>query len=182
MKAGKSDALLQVADNYAQRSMPVYLITAAKDDRAGQGKIVSRDGAVHDAYTFNPNTDIFKQIALAIEVNNHKCVLIDNAHWLTKTQVWQLSKIVDMLQIPVMCYGLRTDYQGALFAGASELLALADDLREIRAICHCGRKATMVVYRDKNGEVLKEGPQEIIEDDSAYESMCRRHWREMVGK
>jgi len=182
MKAGKSDSLLQVASNYGLQSMPVYLMTADKDDRSGSGKIRSRDGVSHEAYTFTPDTDIFQQIALAVEVNNYKCILIDNAHWMSKRQVWQLSKVVDMLRIPVMCYGLRTDFKGDLFEGASELLALADDLREIRAICHCGRKATMVIRRATDGAVMTNGPQEIIEDDGAYESMCRRHWRELVGK
>jgi len=181
MNAGKSTVLLQAAYNYNERGMQTYLLTANFDHRSGPGKIASRIGIDAEADTFSQETDLFAMIEARIAKSEIACVLVDEAQWMTKEQVWQLARAVDDLGVPVMCYGLRVDFQGELFPGSATLLALADEMREIRTICHCGRKATMVIRQDENGEAMMAGPQIQVGGNETYVSLCRRHWREAVG-
>ena len=183
MNAGKSTILLQASHNYQERGMQTLLLTAKLDTRAGLGLIASRIGLSAEALTFRDDTNLFSLIKKSKLEKKCSCVLVDEAQFLSRVQVWQLAKIADMLDIPVMCYGLRTDFQGKLFPGSGELLAIADDIREIRTICHCGRKATMVVRQSENGTVVKDGAQIEIGGNDKYISLCRRHWSEaMDGK
>jgi len=181
MNAGKSTLLLQAAYNYRERGMETYLLTARLDHRAGPGRIASRIGIEAPADTYAPDTDLFAAIEARRADAPVACVFLDEAQFLTKPQVWQLARAVDDLAVPVMCYGLRVDFRGELFPGSAALLALADEMREARTICHCGRKATMVVRQDEAGEVLKDGAQVQIGGNETYVSLCRRHWREAVG-
>jgi thymidine kinase len=182
MNAGKSTNLLQVAHNYGEQKMVTYLLTAALDDRSGEiGKITSRIGIEKDAQTYQADTDLFVKLSAEV-VAGTAAVLIDEAQWLSDAQVWQLAKFVDTKKVPVMCYGIRTDFQGKLFPGSEALLAIADELREIRTICHCGRKATMVLRLDENGVVVKDGPQNYVGGNESYKSVCRRHWLEAMGE
>ena len=181
MNAGKSTLLLQAAYNYRERGMETYLLTARLDHRAGPGRIASRIGIEAPADTYAPDTDLFAAIEARRADAPVACVFLDEAQFLTKLQVWQLARAVDDLAVPVMCYGLRVDFRGELFPGSAALLALADEMREARTICHCGRKATMVVRQDEAGEVLKDGAQVQIGGNETYVSLCRRHWREAVG-
>ena len=179
MNAGKSTLLLQASYNYRERGMATLLLTAAHDDRAGHGRIASRIGIADDALTFTPETDLFALIA--DQGRGAACIFLDEAQFLTEAQVWQLARVADDLHQPVMCYGLRVDFRGRLFPGSAALLALADDLREVRTICHCGRKATMVVRQDEQGRALREGAQVQIGGNETYVSLCRRHWRAAMG-
>lgn len=179
MNAGKSTLLLQASYNYRERGMATLLMTAALDDRAGSGRIASRIGIADAALTFDTGTDLLALIA--DRGAGCACIFIDEAQFLTRDQVWQLARVADDLDIPVMCYGLRVDFRGELFPGSSALLALADDLREVRTICHCGRKATMVIRRDDAGQPITEGAQVQVGGNETYVSLCRRHWREAVG-
>ncbi|MHA3914119.1 thymidine kinase [Halovulum sp. GXIMD14793] len=181
MNAGKSTILLQASHNYNERGMQTYLLTADFDDRAGTGRIGSRIGIGAEADTFNDSADLFEMIRNRLAAGPCACVLLDEAQWLTEDQVWQLARAVDDLNVPVMCYGLRVDFRGKLFPGSATLLALADEMREVRTICHCGRKATMVVRRGPDGKALTEGPQIQVGGNETYVSLCRRHWREEVG-
>ena len=181
MNAGKSTVLLQAAHNYVERGMEPYLLTTGADDRAGTGRIASRIGIGSDADVFSPDTNIFEMIATKQATTDIACVFIDEAHFLTHDQVWQLARAVDDLSVPVMAFGLRVDFQGALFPGSATLLALADEMREVRTICHCGKKATMVVRQDDQGNVLKDGPQYLVGGNETYVSLCRRHWRQEMG-
>ena len=181
MNAGKSTLLLQASHNYVERGMQTYLLTANFDDRAGTGRIGSRIGIGADANTFATNTDLFQRIETRLENGPCACVFIDEAQFLSAEQVWQLARAVDDLKVPVMCYGLRVDFQGKLFPGSAALLALADEMREIRTICHCGKKATMVVRQDENGNVLKDGAQVQVGGNETYISLCRIHWRKAIG-
>ena len=181
MNAGKSTILLQASYNYRERGMHTLLFTAAFDNRAGIGRIASRIGFDSEAELYSPGDDLFERIRTAHEEQRIACAFFDEAQFLTPDQVWQLARVVDRLKIPVMCFGLRTDFQGKLFPGSSELLAVADELREVRTICFCGRKATMVVRRDTEGGALTEGNQVSIEK-SVYVSLCRRHWEEEIGR
>ncbi len=181
MNAGKSTLLLQASYNYRERGMHTYLLTAAVDGRAGPGRIASRIGIESEADTFVEDSDVFEMIRRRRRKGPVDCVFVDEAQFLTKEQVWQLARAVDDQKVPVMCYGLRVDFQGELFPGSSTLLALADEMREARTICHCGRKATMVVRQDKHGNVLKNGQQILIGGNETYVSLCRRHWREAMG-
>ncbi len=181
MNAGKSTTLLQASHNYNERGMQTYLLTADFDDRAGLGRIGSRIGIGAEAVTFSAGSDLYDMIRARLAQGPCACVLLDEAQWLTEDQVWQLARTVDDLNVPVMCYGLRVDFRGQLFPGSATLLALADEMREIRTICHCGRKATMVVRRGPDGKALKEGPQIQVGGNETYVSLCRRHWREEVG-
>lgn len=176
MNAGKSTVLLQASHNYRERGMNTYLLTAGLDDRVGVGKIGSRIGLEQEADIFKAGDDLYSRISESHNENSITCVLVDEAQFLTDPQVWQLARVADRLGIPVMCYGLRTDFQGNLFPGSSRLLAIADVLREIRTICWCGRKATMVVRLDGEGRVLDEGDQVAIGGEESYVSLCRRHW------
>ncbi|WP_333828689.1 thymidine kinase [Pararhodobacter sp.] len=181
MNAGKSTILLQAAHNYRERGMEPYLLTARLDVRAGQGRIASRIGIGAAADSFTPEDDLFSRIAQRLADGPCACVFLDEAQFLTQAQVWQLARAVDDLGVPVMCYGLRVDFRGALFPGSAALLALADEMREVRTICHCGRKATMVVRLGPDGKALLEGAQVEIGGNERYVSLCRRHWREAAG-
>ncbi|MCV6823722.1 MULTISPECIES: thymidine kinase [Halocynthiibacter] len=182
MNAGKSTILLQASHNYIERGMQTYLLTARFDNRAGEGRIASRIGIGEPADTFETGEDLFAKIKTRLAVGPCACVFIDEAQFLEQDQVWQLARVVDDLGVPVMCYGLRVDFQGALFPGSAALLALADEMREARTICHCGKKATMVVRQDDAGNVLREGAQVQIGGNETYVSLCRRHWREAMGE
>lgn len=182
MNAGKSTILLQAAHNYRERGMAVCLLTAQFDTRAGAGRIASRIGIGEPADTFAPTDDLFAKLAARLDAAPCACVFVDEAQFLTPDQVWQLARAVDDLRVPVMCYGLRVDFMGQLFPGSATLLALADEMREVRTICHCGKKATMVVRRGPDGAVLREGAQVQIGGNETYDPLCRVHWREAVGR
>lgn len=156
-------------------------MTAQFDNRAGQGRIGSRIGIGEDADTFAPHEDLFAKLKSRLAQSDCSCVFIDEAQFLSYDQVWQLARAVDDLKVPVMCYGLRVDFMGNLFPGSATLLALADEMREIRTICHCGKKATMVVRQGSDGKALTQGEQVQIGGNETYVSLCRRHWREAVG-
>ena len=181
MNAGKSTILLQASYNYNERGMETYLLTADFDDRAGDGQIGSRIGISAPADTYAKTTDLFAKISARLDKGPVACILIDEAQWLTEEQVWQLARAVDDLGVPIMAYGLRVDFMGKLFPGSAALLALADEMREVRTICHCGRKATMVVRKDEHGNAMRDGPQVQVGGNDTYVSLCRRHWREAVG-
>lgn len=181
MNAGKSTVLLQASHNYIERGMQTYLLTAQFDTRAGEGRIESRIGIGADADTFAPGDDLFARIRARLADGPCACVFVDEAQFLEPAQVWQLARAVDDLGVPVMCFGLRVDFRGQLFPGSAALLALADEMREVRTICHCGRKATMVVRKGADGQVLTAGDQVVIGGNERYVSLCRRHWREATG-
>jgi thymidine kinase len=180
MNAGKSTVLLQASYNYIERGMRTLLFTSSLYAQADKGKITSRIGIDAKAELYGREDDLHAWIAREHKKKKVSCVFVDEAQFLTKEQVWQLARIADRLDIPVLCYGLRTDFQGKLFEGSAELLAIADNLREIRTICHCGRKATMVVRRTADGKALTTGAQVGIEK-GMYLSLCRRHWVEETG-
>ncbi|MEM6761051.1 MAG: thymidine kinase [Pseudomonadota bacterium] len=177
MNAGKSTVLLQAAHNYRERGMQPYLLTADFDARSGPGQIASRIGIDAQADTFSRSDNLFARLQTRLAEGPVACVFLDEAQFLTEDQVWQLARAVDDLGLPVMCYGLRVDFQGRLFPGSATLLALADEMREVRTICHCGKKATMVIRQDANGTVLRDGAQVQIGGNETYVSLCRRHWR-----
>jgi thymidine kinase len=181
MNAGKSTLLLQASYNYNERGMQTYLLTANFDDRAGKGRIGSRIGIEAEADTYSQSCDLFDKIAARLAAGPCACVLIDEAQWMTRDQVWQLARVVDDLNVPVMCYGLRVDFRGELFPGSAALLALADEMREVRTICHCGRKASMVIRVDAAGHALTEGAQIEVGGNDRYVSLCRLHFREATG-
>ncbi len=176
MNAGKSTMLLQASYNYQERGMRTVILIAAFDDRAGRGRVSSRIGLSADAIPFQAQDDLKLLIEGLLKDGPIACIFIDEAQFLTPEQVWQLARVVDRLNIPVMAYGLRTDFRGKLFPGSQELLAIADELREVRTICHCGRKATMVVRQDEAGRVLKDGAQIEVGGNEKYVSFCRLHW------
>lgn len=179
MNAGKSTILLQASHNYIERGMSTMLLTARLDDRSGRaGVVASRIGLSADAELFADGDDLLAMVRSAHEANTIHAIFVDEAQFLSKEQVWHLSRIADDLGIPVMCYGLRTDFQGQLFPGSSELLAVADDLREIKTICWCGKKATMVLRLDGHGKPIEEGDQVEIGGNDKYISLCRKHWSE----
>lgn len=177
MNAGKSAVLLQAAHNYRERGMEPYLLLAALDDRGGTGQIKSRIGISEPADPFGPKDDLFVKLSKRLEQGAVACVFVDEAQFLSEEQVWQLARAVDDLGLPVMCYGLRVDFRGHLFPGSATLLALADEMREVRTICHCGKRANMVVRQDANGQVLRDGAQVQIGGNESYVSLCRKHWR-----
>jgi thymidine kinase len=181
MNAGKSTLLLQASHNYVERGMQTYLMIAALDDRAGQGRIGSRIGISAEADAFGPEADLFQLILKRLDEGPCACVFIDEAQFLSREQVWQLARAVDDLQVPIMCYGLRVDFRGELFPGSAALLALADEMREVRTICHCGKKATMVVRNGPDGKPLTDGAQVQVGGNETYVSLCRKHWREAVS-
>ncbi|WP_136660194.1 thymidine kinase [Nitratireductor sp. XY-223] len=182
MNAGKSTLLLQASYNYRERGMRTLLFIAALDDRAGKGKIGSRIGLECEAIPFSTSDDLYAHIAEEKTRGDIACVFVDEAQFMTEEQVWQLARTADRLNIPVMTYGLRTDFQGQLFPGSKALLAIADSLREIRTICKCGRKATMVVRLGADGKPLKDGAQIVVGGNETYVSLCRRHWEEVMGR
>jgi thymidine kinase len=180
MNAGKSTVLLQAAHNYRERGMVPYLMTAQFDNRAGEGKIASRIGISQNADTYHDQENLFEKITNRLSEGPCACIFIDEAHFLSDEQVWDLARAVDDLGVPIMCYGLRVDFRGKLFPGSAALLALSDEMREIRTICHCGKKATMVVRQDADGNVLRDGAQVQIGGNESYISLCRRHWRKAI--
>jgi len=180
MNAGKSTLLLQASYNYQERGMRTLILTAALDSRAGVGRVASRIGLGADAIPFEAADDLFALVERMHGGETVACVFIDEAQFLAPEQVWQLARVSDRLGIPVMAYGLRTDFQGKLFPGSQELLAIADELREVRTICFCGRKATMVARLDEEGQVVREGAQVDVGGNEKYVSFCRRHWEEKI--
>jgi thymidine kinase len=181
MNAGKSTLLLQAEYNYRERGMHTMLLVAGHYRKGDEGYISSRIGLETDAEMFRDGDDLFELIAGRHASKTIHCVFVDEAQFLEDDQVWQLARIADRIGIPVMCYGLRTDFQGKLFPGSQTLLAIADDLREVRTICRCGRKASMVVRLGPEGKVARDGDQVAIGKD-AYVSLCRRHWEEEMGR
>ena len=181
MNAGKSTSLLQSSHNYRERGMHVLVYTAKLDQRGG-GKVHSRIGLSSDALHFEADTELFNAISASHAQQAVNCVLLDEAQFLTPAQVEELAAVVDRLSIPVLCYGLRTDFRGELFSGSARLLALADELSELKTICHCGRKATMVVRVGADGAVEREGAQVEIGGNERYLSLCRRHFFEATGR
>jgi thymidine kinase len=181
MNAGKSTILLQAAYNYRERGMEVLLLTSALYRDAADGHISSRIGISAEATLYTAETDLFALVRTQKDAGRLDAVFVDEAQFLTRDQVWQLARVADLIGIPVLAYGLRTDFRGELFEGAAALLAIADSLREVRTICECGRKATMVVRLGPDGKALTEGEQISI-GKATYLSVCRRHWEERMGR
>lgn len=177
MNAGKSTALLQASHNYGERGMRTLVYTAKLDDRAG-GRVASRIGISADARHFAPNLDLFEEISREQAYERIACILVDEAQFLTTAHVRELARVVDELNVPVLCYGLRTDFLGRLFEGSAQLLAWADNLVELKTVCHCGRKATMVVRVRADGRVETAGAQVEIGGNDRYVSLCRKHFFE----
>ncbi len=180
MNAGKTTSLLQSSYNYRERGMKTLLYTAAIDDRYGVGKIKSRIGLEADANIFSPTDDLFEITSAEHEKEKIDCVLVDEAQFLSREQVYQLTEVTDRLQIPVLAFGLRTDFLGNLFEGSTALLAWADELKELKTICHCGKKAIMVVRLDESNQAVRQGSQIEIGGNDLYISLCRRHFKELV--
>lgn len=181
MNAGKSTMLLQASHNYRERGMHTLAFTSAHHHELHGGRITSRLGLSAEAETFGSGTDLFAVIGASHRQKRVDSVFVDEAQFLSPDQVWQLARVADRLGIPVLCYGLRTDFRGELFPGSATLLAIADSLREVRTICHCGRKATMVLRHDPSGAVTTSGEQIAVEK-SIYVSLCRRHWEDETGR
>ena len=180
MNAGKSTTLLQADFTYRARGMATMLWTAALDDRGGERAIESRIGLANDAHRFEADTDLWERVGAAHRVEPLACVLVDEAQFLTHAQVWQLARLADEAGIPVLCYGLRTDFKGELFPGSATLLGIADALIELKAVCHCGRKATMNLRVDAQGGAVHEGAQTEIGGNDRYVALCRRHFSEAM--
>ena len=180
MNAGKSTNLLQANFNYGERGMETMLWTAALDDRTEQ-PIASRIGLGAEASRFGPGTNLWDAVMARHREAPLACVLIDEAQFLTATQVWQCARLADEANIPVLCYGLRTDFRGDLFPGSAVLLGIADTLVELKAVCHCGRKATMNLRMDETGEPIATGSQTQIGGNEQYVALCRRHFAEALG-
>jgi thymidine kinase len=178
MNAGKSTNLLQSSYNYKERGMHTLVLAPQFDDRFGEGKVTSRIGITSDATTFTVDTDLLALVGDADSDRQIHCVLIDEAQFLTRDQVFQLGEVTDKLNIPVLAYGLRTDFRGEPFEGSKYLLAWSDNLRELKAICHCGTKATMVLRMDEQGQAVTDGAQVEIGGNDRYVSMCRKHFKE----
>ena len=181
MNAGKSTTLHQAAFNYGERGMRVSCWTAAIDDRSGFGAISSRIGLSSDANRFTSDTDILEHVLEEHSQGRVDCVLIDEAQFLTEKQVWQCARLADETGTPVLCYGLRTDFQGKLFPGSAALLGIADSLVELKAICDCGRKATMNLRVDESGKAVKQGEQTEIGGNDRYVALCRKHFSEALA-
>ena len=180
MNAGKSTTLLQADFNYRERGMDTMLWTAAIDNRYDQGSISSRIGLRAEAHMFAPETDLWVDVSAEAAQRSLACVLIDEAQFLSRDQVFQLARLADEANIPIVAYGLRTDFQAELFPGSAALLGIADTLVEIKAVCECGRKATMNLRVDANGDAVKEGAQTEIGGNDRYVALCRRHFLEKV--
>ena len=181
MNAGKSTTLLQADFNYRERGMHTMLWTAKLDDRGEQKAIESRIGLGADAHRYDANTDLWQEIGAANKVEPLDCVLVDEAQFLTKDQVWQLARLADEGGIPVLCYGLRTDFQGELFPGSAALLGISDALVELKAVCHCGRKATMNLRVDESGAAVSQGAQTEIGGNDRYVALCRKHFSQALA-
>lgn len=182
MNAGKSTTLLQSSFNYQERGMATMLWTAAIDTRYGCGVIASRIGLEAQAHLFDRDVDIFTAIETQHCATPLSCVLVDEAQFLTRDQVWQVAAVCDRLDVPVLCYGLRTDFQGELFEGSAHLLGLADTLTEIKTVCDCGRKATMNLRVDGDGRAIRQGEQTEIGGNDRYVALCRRHFVEQMSR
>ena len=180
MNAGKSTVLLQSSYNYRERGLRTLLFAPAIDTRFGPGRIESRIGLRSGAISLAATDNIIARVRTEHAAQAVACVLVDEAQFLTTEQVWQLSDVADRLNIPVLCYGLRTDFQGKLFAGSAALLGIADDLTELKTICHCGRKATMNLRVDQAGHAVKAGAQVEIGGNDRYIAMCRRHFKDAL--
>ncbi|GAB3338636.1 thymidine kinase [Marilutibacter aestuarii] len=181
MNAGKTTTLLQSAHNYRERGMRVAILTPRLDDRAGTGRVASRIGLSSDAIAFGQDEDLQARVQADIDANGPlHCVLVDEAQFLGRSQAWQLTEVVDALGIPVLCYGLRTDFRGELFEGSQYLLAWADEISEIKTICHSGSKATMVVRVDEQGRAVREGPQVEIGGNERYVSVSRAEYKRVM--
>ena len=178
MNAGKSTALLQSSYNYRERGMNTLVLAPLLDDRYGVGKVSSRIGLESEATTFSRKDDLLEIVSGQSKEAPLHCVLIDEAQFLTKDQVFQLGEVTDTLNIPVLAYGLRTDFQGEPFEGSKYLLAWSDNLKELKAICDCGTKATMVIRLDEDGNTVTQGSQVEIGGNDRYISMCRKHFKE----
>jgi thymidine kinase len=178
MNAGKSTVLLQASHNYHERGMRTLLLAPVIDTRAGPGRIQSRIGLSAEATPLRVDENVFEMVKAEHERSMLACVLIDEAQFLTRPQVEQLTDVADSLRVPVLCYGLRTDFKANLFPGSAALLALADDLIELKTICHCGRKATMNLRVGPDGRAVHEGAQVEIGGNERYIAMCRRHYKE----
>ena len=180
MNAGKSTNLLQADFNYRERGMATMLWTAALDTR-GEGMIRSRIGLEADAHRYTPGTDLWREtLARQGEGSPLACVLVDEAQFLTARQVWQCARLADEAHIPVLCYGLRTDFRGDLFPGSAVLLGIADSLVELKGVCHCGRKATMNLRVGPDGTAVKAGAQTEVGGNERYVALCRRHFTEAL--
>ena len=180
MNAGKSSHLLQADFNYRERGMATMLWTAALDSRS-EGLVRSRIGLESEAHRFHPDTDLWAVVSAAHRVQPLDCVLVDEAQFLSPDQVWQLARLADEGGIPVLCYGLRTDFQGELFPGSAVLLGIADALVELKAVCYCGRKATMNLRVDAEGRAVKQGQQTEIGGNDRYVALCRKHFSEALA-
>lgn len=178
MNAGKSTALLQSSYNYRERGMNTLVLAPEFDDRYGAGKVTSRIGLEAAATTFSCSDNLFDIVAACVAEGPLHCVLIDEAQFLTREQVHEMGRVCDELNVPVLAYGLRTDFRGEPFEGSKYLLAWSDNLNEIKAICHCGKKATMVIRLDETGKAIREGSQVEIGGNDRYISMCRRHFNQ----
>ncbi|PZQ22589.1 MAG: thymidine kinase [Sphingopyxis macrogoltabida] len=176
MNAGKSTTLLQADFNYRERGMETMLWTAALDDRYGAGRITSRIGLLAEAHKFDPDSDLFAAVGEENRERPLACVLVDEAQFLSRDQVLGLARLADEANIPVLCYGLRTDFSATLFPGSAALLGIADALVELKAVCECGRKATMNLRVDEQGRAVVEGAQTEIGGNDRYIAMCRRHF------
>ncbi len=180
MNAGKSTTLLQADFNYRERGMHTMVWTAALDDRFGQGYVTSRIGLRAEAHKFEPDTDMLASVKVEHGFQPLACVMVDEAQFLSRDQVIQLADVADQLGIPVLCYGLRTDFQAKLFPGSAALLGLADALIELKAVCECGRKSTMNLRVDEKGNAVREGQQTEIGGNDRYVALCRKHYLEKV--
>lgn len=180
MNAGKSTALLQSSYNYQERGMRSLVYTAEIDNRYGSGKVSSRIGLSSPAKLYNPSTNLYNEIRDEHLSDPVHCVLVDESQFLTREQVHALSNVVDELDIPVLCYGLRTDFRGELFGGSQYLLAWSDKLVELKTICFCGRKASMVLRLDQEGRPYNQGEQVVIGGNERYVSVCRKHYKEAL--
>ena len=180
MNAGKSTTLLQADFNYRERGMQTMLWSAALDDRAGTGTIGSRIALSAPAHTYDETVDLFTAIGEELRKRELDCILVDEAQFLSQRHVLELCEVADGLDIPVLCYGLRTDFQGKLFPGSAALLALADSLIELKAVCECGRKATMNLRVDASGRAVTHGTQTEIGGNDRYVALCRRHFFERL--
>lgn len=181
MNAGKSTALLQAAFNYRERGLKTVIFTAAIDRRAGAGVVASRIGLKAEARMFDEGTDLFVEIERAIGADGVSCVFVDEAQFLSRDQAMQLARAVDHLNIPILCFGLRTDFRGELFPGSERLLAVADEIRELKTICHCGRKATMNLRVDAGGAAVGSGARIEIGGNERYVPLCRKHFYERLS-
>ena len=181
MNAGKTTTLLQSAHNYRERGMRAAILTPRIDHRAGVGRVASRIGLSSEAVAFDRGDDLLARVRSLVDAaGGLDCVLVDEAQFLSRAQVWQLSEVVDALRIPVLCYGLRTDFRGELFEGSQYLLAWADEMQEIKTICHSGKKATMTVRVDESGFAVQDGPQVEIGGNDRYVSVSRAEFKKIT--